>query len=261
MLRYFLYGLSYLSTLLIVVAMPQSISKDFLQIFSTSSAVFGILVVILFTSNSSLSRTRSYLPILLLMFSIFTLIGNQKASWVIYPFALLISDYSTSQSGSTSLPMNYRVIMIISSVPFFLYPDLFNSFIKLRILICLLFSGLAFYTTKSFVMLKIKKIYSTLIISNFGYFGTLFCLTLVVNDAYLKMWYVGTQIALSLLLRRFDYLIRNNVVNDNSMDAATYFVVILISLILMAYYFNYLALFVFLLGVFFLRNLKKCISE
>lgn len=257
MLRYSLFGFSYLAAILIVLYMPQEISRDYLQMYSISSAIFGFFLVFSFSNKLILLNLRKYLPHVLFIAFVLTIFANYKIIWIIYPFFLLLSDYLTSQGYSKSLTNQYRAMMIISAVPFLFYPDIFNTLLKLRILICIFFSASSIYLTKNFKRLNINKIYLTLVISNLGYFGTLFCLTFFIDVMFLKLWYVGTQVALLLLLKRFDYSIRNHTLDNNTVDLVTYFLIALIFILLMFYHLNYSAFFISLTGVFLLSKIKN----
>jgi hypothetical protein len=257
MLRYSIFGFSYLASLLIVLYMPQEISRDYLQVYSISSAIFGFFLVFSFSNEIILLNLRKYLPHFLFLAFILTIFANYKITWIMYPFFLLFSDYLTSQGHSKSLTTQYRAMMIISAVPFLLYPDIFNTLLKLRILICIFFSASSVYLTRNFKRLNINKIYLTLLISNLGYFGTLFCLTFFVDVVFLKLWYVGTQVALLLILKRFDYSIRNDILPSNTSDLITYLLIVLIFIYLMIYHLNYSAFIISSAGVFLLSRIKN----
>ncbi|KXS31016.1 MAG: hypothetical protein AWT59_2856 [Candidatus Gallionella acididurans] len=254
--RFVLYGLSFASSLLIVAFVPKSLSGEFLSTYAASSLIGGIGIVLAFSSPLATSTVRYWATLALVCICLVGLIWPQPGVWILYAGALLMSDYMASQSGSNRLPIIYRVIMIISALPFIFFSTVFTSLILVRTALCFVVIAAVLVKTKNLKVLKIHKSFWYVSVSHLAYFGTLLSITVMLPNDLVRAWYIGTQVGFGLLLKRFDFLIRDDAVSHSYIDYGIPIFATAIPCFIMVFWYSAPALLAYITGVFAISRLK-----
>jgi hypothetical protein len=209
-MQFLLFLLSSASTSLIIAYIPHAQAAGFLSIFSASNIVCSLAFTLAFSYTRSARSATFWIPLAcaVLLGAIF-FVGD-PALWFFYPFALLAADYATTQSGSPRLSSIYRILLIVSVLPFVLFEEHFKYWILARSVLCLVFVALALATGGGFVKLNIKTPFRMIAVMYIFYSGSLLALPLIPGVAvhHLKIWYVGSQIGLGLMLKKLDFTMR-----------------------------------------------------
>jgi hypothetical protein len=258
--KFLLFGLSFASNFIIIGFIPYDLLKGFVATYATTSLIAGICIVLAFSSTKITSLVHIWAPtIAVLLF----LIGWQLPEmgvWIAYSCMLLMSDYITSQSGSIRLPIIYRCCMLISAALFIFCSDAFVQLILLRGSICLIFMSIVLICYKKLKLLKMKTPLLVIVISNVSYWGVLLSLTILIPNQALRLWYMGSQIGLGVLLKRFDFQIRGDTDSNRIVDTGVVIFVTAIPIFLAIFWFNVWALLLYVASAFVISRLKYFIK-
>jgi hypothetical protein len=260
-LNFVLYVLNIVATIVVLIKIPTPIVGNFLEIYSMTSCIVSIFVVFGFSEKRILESTRTWVIgsslLVLLVSNKFT----SHALWVFYPYTILIADYLLTQSSTQKTIQSYRVLMILSSL-LFLLPDYdFYVLILMRTLIGLIYViyALLIYTPPQ--ALKIEKVHLVIIISNLGYFGSLYLMTQFLKDDALRIWYLSTQIGLSVMLKLYDFIIRRDHHLSRKLIYTAAVAVMLLPLITMSLYFSVEGFMLYFLAVVVILQLRHFTNQ
>jgi hypothetical protein len=209
-MQFILFLLSSASTSLIISFIPHAEAASFLSIFSVSNIVCSLWFTLAFSYARSATLASWWIPVGAGVLGIGVLVFGDRGLWFFYPFSIIAADYATTQSGSTRLSTAYRILLIFSVIPFVLFEEHFKYWIFARSILCIIFVGLAVISGKGFVRLNIKTPFRMIAVMYIFYSGSLLALPLISgsNAQTLKIWYVGTQIGLGLILKKLDFSMR-----------------------------------------------------
>lgn len=205
-----LYAAVIASNILVILQVPGPESAAFLKSYAAASLVAGIGIGLLFGGQ----RTRSVIALVATgIFVAVALLILSKVGMVAiaYALALLTSDYVVSQSASPRLVLIYRTGLVLSILPLALFQEaVFWPTIYLRIAVAAGACAAAIYVSQRFEPLKLRSAFAYIVQTHVLYFGTLAVIPWLATTEQMKLWYVATQIALSLQLKLMDFRIRGS---------------------------------------------------
>lgn len=247
-----------LSNLLFALLIPNNFAKLFFINYSIASGIFTFVVFYHFSKKNIFSD-----KIMVIINTVFILLSEVLNSNVyiiwLFTYLAIYSDYFFSQRKNYFVNFVFKFLLLISSL--LLYQNFLDPISVLKIKI------ISIYLTFLFYFLLCKKYpISTLKISspliyNFLtcciYYFSLFILTILVSNNFVKIVYVSFQILIGIHLKLIDLKIRD--INLNYLNLESIFGLVSFSyLICLALYSNlyYLILFYFIIFLF-LNILKK----
>lgn len=204
---YILYNLS---NLLFALLIPENFAKLFFINYSISSGIFTFLVFYHFSKKQILSE-KLIMTINLVLILISGVLNSDIYIVWIFTFFVIYSDYFFSQRKNFLVNLILKLLLFISS--FLLYQNFLDPINVLKIKIILIFSTFVFYYLfcKKYSFSKLKV--NSPIIYNFltclVYFSSLFILTIVISEIYIKIVYISFQILIGMQLKLFDLKIRD----------------------------------------------------
>lgn len=258
-MRFGLYLLSVLANLVVVAFVPTSLAKEFLFSYATFSLAGGIALVLAFASQYFVARVIWWLPPVLVSLALLSLLIPRPGLWILYSGVLLASDYTTSQSRSVPLTDTYRAALVLSALPFAIMPERFTELVVIRTFVCGVFILKVLLQHNALSALAIRRSVMYVSVSHVAYFGTLLLITVLLTGDALKYWYIGAQIGLGLLLKHIDFSIRGTVSKPIRFALATLFASIGIAALLMVLHASPFALFVYLMGLLVITQLRRLV--
>ena len=256
LLDYLLYGLAFLSNVLVVFSAPLIYSNSFLFIYSSTSLIFGIFVVLIFGtirfSTISIWILLSMIPVIALYF----FLQKNGFLWFAYTITLLISDYIASQKGGVGAAKLNRLLNILSAIPFYFYPNDFLVLIILRLSIFFLMSFVIVFNRREFSILNLKAPFFYVISTHVAYFFPLMIVSRFFEGQQMKFWYLGFQAGLGAILKVMDFAIRKNSKKNEVVNSFLLFTVLMIPFLLMIRYPSILLLLVYSIASIFLLKLQ-----
>lgn len=257
-MQFFLFLFSYALNPLIIYAVPTAQAEGFLTIYAVSSVVFSLLFTIAFAYQGLVDFTRYWVPLLSLMLIVAAAVTGADGLWVLYPFTLLVGDYICTQSGSNKISIIYRVLLILSAVPFIFFPEYFELLVWLRSAFGIAFVVVLMVLVKQFHVLAIKSPVKWIAVTYIFYSGSLLVVpTLGGGDGeHLKHWFIGMQVGLGLILKKLDFSVRAVSGKAGLLFKAIDVFVLLIPVVLMFISFDWLLLAVYVVSVIALYQLR-----
>lgn len=247
-----------LSNLLFALLIPNSFTKLFFINYSFASGIFTLIVFYHFSKKNFFSE-KSIMIISSLLILLSELINSKVYIIWLFTFLIIYSDYFFSQRKNYLVNFVFKLLLLISS--FLLYESYFYPTEVLKVKIIIIYLTFIFYYLFSkkhnFSSLKVnspvKYNFWTCII----YFGSLFLLTIIVPENYIKIVYISLQILIGIQLKLFDLKIRDIRIKYLNTDVAfqifSFSYIIFLSIYSALFY-----LMIFYLVIFFsLNSLKK----
>lgn len=204
---YILYNLS---NLLFALLIPNNFTKIFFINYSISSGIFTFIIFYHFSKKNIFSEKSMMIISTSLILLSELLNSNIYIIWL-FTFLIIYSDYFFSQRKNYLVNFFFKFLLLISS--FLLYQNFLYPVDVLKIKIIITYSALIFY----YLFCK-KYEFSTLKVNsplkyNFWtcliYFGSLFLITIIVPNSFIKIMYISFQILIGVQLKLFDLKIRD----------------------------------------------------
>lgn len=219
MISFGLYLLSFAANTLVVLTAPAGLLRGYVLVYNAASVVFSLSS---FAYFSRLATTRRSIGVVACfavgMVAVAFAAGWYEACLWAYPGLLILSDYLVTQSHGIRVVTGFRLLMIVSSIPFIVAPQMFTTSLALRVVLLQIVSIALVTTAKESHLLAVRSPVRYQIGNYLFYNGTLSLLALLVRSAdLLRWWYLATQIALVLVLKVLDYSLRR----AYSLDART----------------------------------------
>jgi hypothetical protein len=221
-MHFFLFVLSFALNPLIIGYLPNESTKEFLTSFSIANLVFSLAFTLLFGWGKTAKKANYWIPILALILLILLAIFGKKILWFYYTFILLAADYSVTQTDSKKISLYYRIYLISSVLILLIFKNVFFEFIVLRSIVCSLFVLVIIVSQKEYCQLSIKSPLKMIVITFTFYSGSLALMPNIFDAKSLlnlKVWYVGSQIGLGLILKELDFSIRANTTNNRILSS------------------------------------------
>lgn len=263
MINFGLYLLSFAANSLVVLTAPGQMLKKYVLIYNASSVMFSILLFIYFAKFASIDRSKLIILVASVIFLIVSpFIGIYNSSIFIYPGLLIFNDYLVTQSHKMKIVTGFRLLMIVSAIPFLLNPEGFSVNIITRVVFLQITAIILSFTAKDIHLLSVKSPIKFQIGNYIFYNGTLSLVAIVVKASEaLRWWYLAIQIGLVLILKVLDFSLRRS----HSLDIRTRWLAMIgasgIPLIALIFYPNVLALCLFYIGFFGLIFSGRYISN
>ncbi len=223
--QFALFIASFASNFIVLFKVPLSEAQPFYAAYSISNTAFSLLITLIFTWVNS-SQKRKICTVVLLAFTcgLSIVLGGLVGAAVIYPLAMLCGDYAVSQAKSIKLNTPYRVLMVLTTAPFFLPNFPFEIAVLIRIGLSVLFYAYIFYREEELLKLDIRSPIAFLLTVYIFYSGTLIVIPwLNASAVEVKIWYLAAQVSLGLLLKRADFLTRSSFKASKSVNFLSYF--------------------------------------
>lgn len=263
MINFGLYLLSFAANSLVVLTAPGQMIKKYVLIYNASSVLFSILLFIYFTKFATTGRSKFIIGASVVIFSMGSaFIGIYDTAILIYPGLLIFNDYLVTQSHKLKIVTGFRLLMIVSAIPFLLNPEGFSINIIARVLFLIFIAIFLSATARDVHLLSVKSPIKFQISNYVFYNGTLSLVAIVVKaPEALRWWYLATQIGLVLILKVLDFSLRRS----HSLDIRTRWLAMVgasgIPLIALIFYPNVPALCLFYVGFFGLIFSGRYISN
>ena len=248
------YVLYNLSNLLFALLIPEYFIKNYFINYSIASGIFTLIVFYNFSKEQILSE--KYL-VIFSVFCIFLLEIIETDIGIIWLFTLLIiySDYFFSQSKNYLLNFYFKFLLFVLSL--FLYEEIMNPILVLKLKIFLVLITLAiyniFFEKTPLIPLNLTSPVKYNISTCLIYFFSLFLIPLITPDNFIKEIYISFQILIGIQLKIFDLKIRSlnfKILNLNA-------IFLFISVIFISYLMIYLSLYqIVILYVFLIISLS-----
>lgn len=263
MVNFALYLFSFAANTLVVMTAPGDLLRGYVLVYNVASVVFSIIFFWYFSQFATVGRsivlTIAAAVVLAVGAAIF---GWYEACIIAYPALLILSDYLVTQSHGIRVVTVFRLLMIVSAIPFLLMPDLFTVNLAIRVTLLATLALALALTAKQSHLLSVKSPVRFQIGNYLFYNGTLSLVALlVVAPEALRWWYLSTQIGLVLILKVLDYSMRR----AYSLDRRTRWMAMsgaaAVPLIAFLFHPNPLALGLFYVGFFGLMMTGRYISR
>ena len=101
----------------------------------------------------------------------------------------------------------------------------FESILILRIVFCVFLIIYLFLIEEEYSKLQIKNPLSYQIFTNVNYFGSLFILSVILDEYSLKITYILFQVGFAIILKFYDLRIRN-IINYNQFDTKFRYIIL-----------------------------------
>lgn len=257
LISFFFYNLS---NLIFIILIPEYYIKSYLINFSLGSGLFTALVFFNFVERQFINE-----KLLVIFGIIFLIIINflnlyDILIWL-YAFLIIFSDYFFSQRYQKSLNFFFKTILLLTSILVY-FEKIFSVYdvINIKISTILFFISIyQFFENQKFIKLKVKSSVKYNIITSLIYFGSLFFISIFIENIMVKYFYLMFQIGLGVKLKFFDLNIRGiktqflNLNFERTFDIAFSIAAVLFSI----YFSEYIVIVIFILANFILNNVKK----
>lgn len=199
-----------ISNILIILVVPESISKNFLGSYALSNAIFSLFFVYLFSSKFKEYNLKIIVLILILL-SLCAIFSNDVTLQAVgYTMFVLSTDYIISQLSPVKWIKMIRIFVVITSL-ILLLDFQFSDILKMRIIAVLPLLIIIVYKNKAIERLRINNGPLYFAAVYFSYSLMLYLLTFIpLNVQQFKEWYLVLQVALAIQLKFIDYKTRPN---------------------------------------------------
>lgn len=204
---YILYNLS---NLLFAILIPANFTKIFFLNYSIASGIFTFLIFYHFSKKNILTEKKILIVSSILIFFSQLFVSESVLIWF-FTFFIIYSDYFFSQRKNYLVNFILKLCLFVTSL--LLYQDFLHPIYVLKIKIIIIYLMFIFYYLfcKKYNVFALKvnspikyNFWSCLI-----YFLSLFLLTVLVPNNFLKIIYISFQIIIGLQLKLFDIKIRD----------------------------------------------------
>ena len=134
----------------------------------------------------------------------------------IYTLNIFFCDLFSSQMKNEKLNFFFKLTLFLSIFPLIFNYFTFESILILRIVFCVFLIIYLFLIEEEYSKLQIKNPLSYQIFTNVNYFGSLFILSVILDEYSLKITYILFQVGFAIILK-YDLRIRN-IINYNQFD-------------------------------------------
>lgn len=246
-----------LSNLLFIFLIPSSFAKLFFLNYSIASGFFTFLIFYHFSKKNFFSEKSIMIASTLILFLLEIFKSNIIIIWF-FTFFVIYSDYFFSQRKNYILNFNFKLILLLSSL--LLYQNFLKPVDVLKIKILIVYFTFIFYyffcKKSEFLNLKVNSPIAYNFWTCLIYFTSLFLLTIIIEETFIKIIYISFQILIGAQLKLFDIKIRN--INIKYKYIESIFVIIsFLYLILISMYSNLYFIIIFYLIVFLILTFIK----
>jgi len=258
-MHFFLFLFSYALNPLIIFRAPDSETEVFLTLYATFSIVFSLLLTVVFSNKFCIKHLKIAINIILIFLIPIILLGDKsQLIWILYPLSLLLGDYICTQSASPRVSIIFRVILILTALPF-LFPSLdFTIWLIVRMVMCFMFIIIINIKVNKYKILDIKSPIKWIFTTYFFYSGALLVTPYLSSGSptSIKVWFITLQVGLGLILKQLDFSVRS-IKNRNVFLLKTIdIVVILLPLSVLFFYFDLVMFIVYMISLIALYQLK-----
>ncbi len=222
--QFALFIASFASNFIVLFKVPLVDAQPFYATYSIANTSFSLLITLIFTWVG-IGRNRKIYTLILIVVAcgVAFALGGIVGVAVIYPLAMLCGDYAVSQAKSIKLNTPYRVLMVLTTILFFIPRLPFEMAVLIRIGASLLFYTLILYQEEELLKLDIRSPVAFLVTVYVFYSGTLMVIPWLNSSAVdVKSWYLAAQVSLGLLLKRADFLTRSSFKASRSVNFISY---------------------------------------
>lgn len=239
-----------LSNLLFIFLIPNSFAKLFFLNYSIASGIFTFLIFYHFSRKNFFSEKSIMIVCSVILILVVILKIEIFTIWF-FTFFVIYSDYFFSQRKNYILNFNFKLILMMSSL--LLYQNFLDPSDVLKIKILIIYFTFVFYyffcERNEFVKLKVNSPISYNFWTCFIYFSSLFMLTIIIKESFIKIIYISFQILIGAQLKLFDVKIRN--IDIKYKNVETMFTIIsFLYLVLVSIYSNLYFIIIFYTIVF-----------
>ena len=192
--------------------MPGEYIHQYTIIYTVIGGVGAFLFFLIYTNTKALSMIKAIGVFLLAICGcIFLSVESFFAAMLIYPVLLIFNDYISSQGFSLNLVRKYRLLLILSVIPFLMMHDSFQIFFLGRVFILL--AAMLFFVVLvgSVDAIPITSTPKYMFFNYTFYYVPIFLISNVVQSPQaLKVWYIFAQGGLVLYLKYLDFSMRKN---------------------------------------------------
>lgn len=219
-----LFIASFASNFIVLFKVPLTEAQPFYAAYSIANTVFSLLITLVFTWVPVSGHRKNCTVILVVITcGVAIAVGGMVGVAVIYPLAMLCGDYAVSQAKSIHLNTPYRVLMVLTTILFFIPGLPFEISVLIRIGTSLVFYIFILLQEEELLRLDIRSPVAFLITVYVFYSGTLITIPWLNSSALdVKIWYLAAQISLGLLLKRADFLTRSSFKASRSVNFVSY---------------------------------------
>ena len=149
-------------------------------------------------------------------------------------------------------------MLFLSIIPLLLNYCSFEVAIILRIILCSCLIIYLLIAKLEYIKLKIKNPLSYQILTNINYFGTLFILSLILDEFSLKLTYILFQLGFAIILKYYDLKIRNIISQEHFNSYFKYIgmIVFFIPIVFIYIKFSFEVFILYYLSVIFFLSMK-----
>ena len=204
---YILYNLS---NLLFALLIPNNFTKIFFINYSIASGIFTFIIFYHF-SKKNIFLEKSMMIISTFLILLTELFNSDIYIIWLFTFLIIYSDYFFSQRKNYLVNFFFKFLLLISS--FLLYQNFLYPVEVLKIKIIITYSVFIFYylfcKKYEFSVLKVNSPLKYNFWTCLIYFGSLFLITMIVPNSFIKIMYISFQILIGMQLKLFDLKIRD----------------------------------------------------
>lgn len=251
------YGLFVLSNILLIFLVPESYVNSFLKNYSFACGFFSFIVIFIF-SKRDVNRINIAV-ILILTILVLYFINNFFILVIFYSLNLIFADYLFSQKiNGQNINFLFRFLLLASLLLILLKDFDFQNILYFRLFIILFLYLFLFRTPYLFNKLLLLNPTHYVIFTHLIYYGSLFFLTYFLTGTSLKVWYLVFQIGFSLILKIFDFKIRNINLGFYNFNCFLNIVLFLIPFFGLFFYFSLVLFFYYfacIILLFYVKNI------
>lgn len=205
-----LYLASFVASVVITLAAPAGLLKQYLQTYTLASFFFSLLFFLYFSMSPTMRGVR------LIAGGIFVLFVVAAVSWglygsalLFYPGLLIYADYVVTQSCNIRQVTVYRIFLIVSSFLFLLGADYFELNLIARVAMLFFVATVLPGKDGRIQKISVQSPIRYLVGNYIFYSGVLYVATLLnEHDDGLRFWYLLTQAGLVGILKYYDFSLR-----------------------------------------------------
>jgi hypothetical protein len=205
-----LYLASFVASVVITLAAPGGLLKQYLLIYTLASFAFSLLLFLYFSASPTMRGTRLIAGAFFVSFiAVSVARGPYESALFFYPGLLIYSDYLVTQSCDIRRVTAYRMFLILSSLFFLAGAEYFQGNMIARVtmifLVALVLPGKDGLVHKISVQSPIPYL-----IGNYVFYsGVLYAVTIFTDHGGgLRFWYLMSQAGLVGIIKYYDFSLR-----------------------------------------------------
>lgn len=205
-----LYLASFVASVVITLAAPGDLLKQYLLIYTLASFAFSLLLFLYFSASPTMRGTKLIAGVFFTSFIVVAVARSPyESALVFYPGLLIYTDYFVTQSCDIRRVTAYRIFLILSSLFFLAGAEYFQGNMIARVtmifLVALALPGKGVFIHKISVQSPIP-----FLIGNYVFYsGVLYAVTMLTDhDGGLRFWYLMSQAGLVGILKYYDFSLR-----------------------------------------------------